>query len=378
MKKKLNFLLLILCCFPLIVICTRQKSIAKQPPGSPIGKATPPTVQISQTTDTKIFPLTKIQAPIVFDISLRGKTEAGSFSPIPARLEIWPASPGDPNPIRVALFIPVSDQSKLGNGGIFWQSYSPGNPKRKSHYSVVKVQETLVQMDLAPSNEFRFDMMWMFLKERRISVTPKRGTMTFSLQGDRVTGIVQASGVSDPSLSEEPTSIYQAEFSGQKGKLLPPDVEKLKSLKIQSSDSWEQVVTKAIQLRELGLIDRAVESFIHYGKMFSVRDKTASLYSEIAQQFTRNIRTLGLEGGVYIYQIVPNGVASKAGLQVGDIVVQYEGSPISGMDDLVKMRDRVPKGSSLSLTYLRMTKDGQFQPRTLMLTHPLGAGFMPI
>ncbi|MHC5917020.1 MAG: hypothetical protein ACYTXE_39975, partial [Nostoc sp.] len=105
-------------------------------------------IQISQVTSLKTsLSLESIQAPLVFDISLRGKTEAGAFGSIPARLEIWPASPGDPNSVRVALFMPVEDQSKLGNGSIFWQSYSLGHPKRKKHYSLIKFQGMQVQME---------------------------------------------------------------------------------------------------------------------------------------------------------------------------------------------------------------------------------------
>jgi C-terminal processing protease CtpA/Prc len=274
----------------------------------------------------------------------------------------------------------AKDQRKLVNGSIFWQSYSPGHPKRKQHYSQIKLQGTQVKMELVPSTEFRNDVMWMIIKTNlgRTSITPKKGTVTFSIQGERVVGQVQASGVPDTSLEETPNSTYQAEFSGQKGTLLPDDVEGLNSLKIQPNDSWERVVTKAIRLRELGLMNESIASFTHYGEMFASTDATADLYSKIALQFTRQSRILGLEGGVYIYQLVRDGSVAKVGLQVGDIVIEYGGRVITGMNDLVEVQNNASKGKSLSLIYLRLGKDGRFQRRSTTVINPMGAGFMPI
>ena len=47
-------------------------------------------------------------------------------------------------------------------------------------------------------------------------------------------------------------------------------------LKTEPTDSWNEVVVKAISLRQLGRITEAVAAFSRYGEMFSKTDPTAS------------------------------------------------------------------------------------------------------
>lgn len=149
-------------------------------------------------------------------------------------------------------------------------------------------------------------------------------------------------------------------------------------LTIQPSDTWNIVVAKAISLRQLGRQDDAVAAFKQYGEMFAATDSTTEQYSRTAQQFTQQLGNLGLAGGVYIYEIVPGGTASQAGLKVGDIVIEYNGKTITNMNELESVRDNAPQSVPLTITYLRLGTDGMFNSYRATVSNPMGAGFMPI
>lgn len=152
--------------------------------------------------------------------------------------------------------------------------------------------------------------------------------------------------------------------------------EAAKLLAIQPTDPWNVVVGKAISSRQLGRIDEAIAAFARYGEMFRT-DPTAAQYSRIAQELTRQMRSLNLKGGVYIHQIAAGGSAAQKGLAVGDIVISYNGQPISNMPEFVAARDRAPKDKPLEVTYLRL-EGKQFRRYTAIMNHPMGAGLMPI
>jgi PDZ domain len=149
-------------------------------------------------------------------------------------------------------------------------------------------------------------------------------------------------------------------------------------LKIQPTDSWNIVVAKAISLRQFGRTAEAVEAFASYGEMFSSSEPTAERYARTAQQFTEQLSALGVEGGIYLYELIAGGTASQAGLEVGDIVISYNGQTISNMEDFVSVNNNAPEGVPLEITYLQMEENGRFSRQTTTITKPMGAGFMPI
>jgi S1-C subfamily serine protease len=150
-------------------------------------------------------------------------------------------------------------------------------------------------------------------------------------------------------------------------------------LKIQPSDTWNVVAGKAIALRQLGRTTDAVAAFSRYGDMFAATDPTAQAYARTAQQFTTQLNDLGVEGGVYLYQLVDDGAAKQAGLAVADVVISYGERSIKNMDTLVSALRDAPKGEPLRITYLRMQPSGQFlRQTTSVVGGTLGAGFMPI
>lgn len=150
-------------------------------------------------------------------------------------------------------------------------------------------------------------------------------------------------------------------------------------LVVNSTDTWSAVVAKAISLRQLGRIPEAVAAFDRYGEMFVKTDPGAPRYARTAQQFTLQLEDLGVQGGVYIHEVVKGGEAGKAGLQVGDIVIDYAGHLITDMNAMVSGLRDAPAGDPLRLVYLRMNDAGVFKRRTASVRGgPLGAGYMPI
>jgi putative serine protease PepD len=57
--------------------------------------------------------------------------------------------------------------------------------------------------------------------------------------------------------------------------------------------------------------------------------------------------------GASIKEITSGGAADKAGLQSGDIVTSFNGSPITSSTDLTAQVRFLAAGSSTSLTYVR-------------------------
>jgi hypothetical protein len=150
-------------------------------------------------------------------------------------------------------------------------------------------------------------------------------------------------------------------------------------LKINKDDTWAEVVGKAVSLRQLGRKTEAVAAFSRYSDMFSPTDPTAKQYAQTAQQFTMKMDSLNLLGGVYVYEISPNSIAQRAGLGVGDIIIEYHGYPISGMSNYLEASNAVGTAQSVSMVWLRLDPSNKFKryQRTIP-AGSLGAGLMPI
>ena len=191
-----------------------------------------------------------IKVPSVFRISLQGETDGESFSSLSGTLEIRPSSDGDPNPFLVSLYMNEANPDNLQIGSLFWQSYLPGHPKQQEYYSRISVANSQVRMEVNPSEGFRSDVMWFThgslgeqlgeldeelrqineeLRQlgiepaeipsqservevpKRLGIVVKSGTLTFSIQGNQISGTIEASGISD----EGQSSTYKAKFTGE-------------------------------------------------------------------------------------------------------------------------------------------------------------------
>lgn len=148
-------------------------------------------------------------------------------------------------------------------------------------------------------------------------------------------------------------------------------------LEINPDDPWNVVVGKARALRQLGKIGEAVAAFARYGEMFK-SDPVSELYSRTAQAFTIQAGNLGLEGGVYLFELEPDSGLARAGLRTGDIIVGYAGRPSSDLVELTDTLASVPFGRSVQVDFLRFEQGG-FERRRVTVRHgQLGAGLMPI
>ncbi|WP_172957425.1 CHAT domain-containing protein [Aphanothece sacrum] len=194
-----------------------------------------------------------IIVPSRYKIFLEGKIDDKPFDVISGTLEIQPASEGDPNPFLVALYMDKVKPEELKIGSLFWQSYSPGHPQEKEHFSRISISNNQVSMEINPSEGFRSDVTWFIqgllgenlqqlqqeldqiqeqinqvLEEQGqprtetgsykipnkptfAGVVPKSGLLTFSIQNNQILGTIDASGIS----SDGKQSRYQAKFTGQ-------------------------------------------------------------------------------------------------------------------------------------------------------------------
>ena len=151
-------------------------------------------------------------------------------------------------------------------------------------------------------------------------------------------------------------------------------------LTIQPTDEWNEVVGKAISLRQLGRVQDAERAFMKYGEMFSPTDPTAPLYATIAQAFTRQAAELHVHGGVYLFQVNDGAAAAAAGLRRGDIITEYGLFPVTNPNDLTAAMTKHARDPKVRVQALRYREDPKrFDQLSMHVpTGSLGAGFMPI
>lgn len=147
---------------------------------------------------------------------------------------------------------------------------------------------------------------------------------------------------------------------------------------IKPDDTWDKVVGKAIALRKRGDIEQSVAAFRRYGEMFAAADPTAAQYSQVAQAFTRQAAKLGLESAVYVYDIEQGSAGQRAGLQVGDIVVEIAGQPTSNASTFEQAVSSVSQ-FPFDVSIRRLLPDGTFAEQMVSIPAlPMGISIMPI
>lgn len=150
---------------------------------------------------------------------------------------------------------------------------------------------------------------------------------------------------------------------------------------IDPQDSWNLVIAKAISLRQLGRVTEALAAFGKYGEMFAADDPTAEKYASTAQRFTVEMASLGVvDGAAYLFQVNDGSTAHEAGLQVGDIVIAYNGLPIRNNDDMREALNNTQDGGQVVYTVLRLSAQDGFQELEISLVKQgqQGVGFMPV
>lgn len=84
---------------------------------------------------------------------------------------------------------------------------------------------------------------------------------------------------------------------------------------------------------------------------------------------------LGIQGkdsslGAYVHAVLPNSAAQKAGIEAGDIIIEFEGTTISTMSQLKELLSYYPAGDEVDFVILR--PDGKDQYYKIGITVELG------
>lgn len=74
---------------------------------------------------------------------------------------------------------------------------------------------------------------------------------------------------------------------------------------------------------------------------------------------SKEAEALGVDEGVYLERVIGGTPAEKAGLEPGDVILEYEGEPVKELRDLQRRVARSRPGSEVDITYLRKGKKGK-------------------
>lgn len=74
---------------------------------------------------------------------------------------------------------------------------------------------------------------------------------------------------------------------------------------------------------------------------------------------------LGIQGkdstlGAYVYAVLPNSAAQKAGIEAGDIIIEFEGTTISTMSQLKELLSYYPAGEKVDFVILRPDENEEY------------------
>src|SRR5690606_25078836 len=61
----------------------------------------------------------------------------------------------------------------------------------------------------------------------------------------------------------------------------------------------------------------------------------------------------GKQRGALVADVTPTGPAEKAGIQAGDVIVEFNGKPVSEMKDLPRIVADTPVGSTVPVKVMR-------------------------
>lgn len=152
-------------------------------------------------------------------------------------------------------------------------------------------------------------------------------------------------------------------------------------LNVNPADEQHVVIGKAISLRQLGRLEDAIGAFKKCGEMFEGSDPSIKKYVWTACNFTQQSSHLGItDGAVYIYDIVKKSNAKKAGLSIGDIIVEFDGREIRHINDIKEEFEKLPVNRNIELKYLRLTEENIFlcQRSIISGAETVGIYVMPI
>ena len=94
-----------------------------------------------------------------------------------------------------------------------------------------------------------------------------------------------------------------------------------------------------------------IESIINYGKVVN------RPYLGVSLQYVADDSYFGAKGGVFVAEIVKNGPAAKAGFELGDKVIKFDGVEIKETGDIIRVRDTHKVGDTIEVVVERDGKE---------------------
>ncbi len=102
------------------------------------------------------------------------------------------------------------------------------------------------------------------------------------------------------------------------------------------------IMTKVVSdLKQFGTVQRAILGIMG-----------GTVTSELVEQ-----KDLGVVDGVYVSEILPDGAAEDAGIEVGDVIVAVDGSKVKNMAQMQEMFTKHQPGDKVELTVVRNKKE---------------------
>ncbi len=102
------------------------------------------------------------------------------------------------------------------------------------------------------------------------------------------------------------------------------------------------IMTKVVSdLKEYGTVQRAILGIMG-----------GTVTAELAEE-----KELGTVDGVYVSEVMPDGAAQEAGIEVGDVIIAVDGSKIKNMAQMQEMFTKHQPGDKVRLTIMRKKKE---------------------
>jgi Trypsin-like serine proteases, typically periplasmic, contain C-terminal PDZ domain len=132
-----------------------------------------------------------------------------------------------------------------------------------------------------------------------------------------------------------------------------------------------QIATSTGDYNGIGFALPANEAEFVYRQIISVgkvrRGYLGINPESVKEQFARVYGLQDAKGAVVVDMPVKEGPAAKAGIQLGDVIVEFKGQPIVNAQDLIVKVAATPVGETVALVYLREV-NGKLERRTTNVT----------
>ena len=76
----------------------------------------------------------------------------------------------------------------------------------------------------------------------------------------------------------------------------------------------------------------------------------------------------GMPTGIYVSEIQQNSPAQKAGMQAGDVIVEFDGSSVTTMENLQNKLEKKSAGTKVTIKVKRQSQMGEYKDVTLNVT----------